>query len=75
MEQPTLTPIQQSALDKIVALLTIEYESGLITKRARNSVMKNLDPEDLAVIAPSIIKFNQSIPPKRFLGNNSEGTR
>ena len=66
-----LTTIQQAALDKITALLTIEAETGTITKRARNNVMQGLDPNDLAAIAPAIIRFKQSIPPKAFGGNNS----
>ena len=59
-----LTPTQQAALDQVTALLAIEAETGCITKKARNSVMQALDPVDLAVIAPEIIRFKQSIPAK-----------
>ena len=59
-----LTTIQQAALEKITALLTIEAETGTITKRARNNIMQRLDPDDLAAIAPEIIQFKQSIPAK-----------
>jgi hypothetical protein len=56
-----LTSTQQAALDKITALLAIEAETGTITKRARNNIMQRLDPDDLAAIAPSIIRFKQLV--------------
>jgi hypothetical protein len=66
-----LTSTQQAAPDKITALLAIEVETGTITKRARNNIMQRLDPDDLAAIAPSIIRFKQSIPRQVRTGNSS----
>jgi hypothetical protein len=70
-----LTATQQDALDKITALLTLQSETGTITKRARNNVMQALDPDDLAAIAPAIVRFTRALHGYRDEGNNSGGAR
>jgi hypothetical protein len=67
------TPVQQDAIDKITALLTIEVETGTFTTRARNTIMQRLDPTDLAEIAVEIVRFKQAL--YRPAGNNSAVTR
>jgi len=64
MEPEKFTVTQQEALDKILALLAIEEESGTITKRARSRIMQALSDYDLAAIAPEIVRFKRSLPAK-----------
>jgi hypothetical protein len=42
MTTARFTALQQDAIDKITALLTIEVETGTITTYARNTVMQRL---------------------------------
>jgi hypothetical protein len=54
---PHFTATQQAAIDKIADLLTIENETGTVTRRARNVVLQGLSPADLAAIASELVKM------------------
>ena len=71
MTTARFTALQQDAIDKITALLTIEVETGTITTYARNTVMQRLAPTDLAAIAPEIVRFKQMLYRPTRHGNNS----
>lgn len=52
----TLTKPQQNALDTILNLRRLTKETGTITTRAQNDVLRALDSRDIAAVANALAK-------------------
>jgi hypothetical protein len=56
MNEPTLTPSQQQAYTTILNLRTLTRETGTISTRAQNDVLRALNSSDLAAVANALAK-------------------
>lgn len=54
MTQTTLTPAAERALQKILNLRKLTMETGTISTRAQNDILRSLNSTDLSAVADAL---------------------